>query len=239
MGGKRFTRMCDNGVKFSKLDRFLIFENFNQMWEELSVLALERKLLDHCPIVLRDRDIDFGPKPTKIFDEWLEAEDSTQIINDAWNQIALKEWAQKTFEKIDIEIEELQKVATNWELMVEERILTDEERELWIEARKEWIEKDKEAFEHFKKLFMKPNANKMKFTNQPRSATEGAVAAADYAPESDRESVELLPNHLSVEKAEKLEQPFTEKEIFDAVNECDCSRAPGPDGFKFKFFKLH
>ncbi|XP_071686953.1 uncharacterized protein [Rutidosis leptorrhynchoides] len=30
LGGKKFTRVCDNGITFSKLDRFLISEEFNQ-----------------------------------------------------------------------------------------------------------------------------------------------------------------------------------------------------------------
>ncbi|XP_071714476.1 uncharacterized protein [Rutidosis leptorrhynchoides] len=86
MGGKWFTRIRDNGINLSKLDRFLISESFNLMWEELSVLALERKLFDHCPKVLRDWAIDFGSKPTKVFNEWLETEGEDKVVNDAWSQ---------------------------------------------------------------------------------------------------------------------------------------------------------
>ncbi|XP_071687553.1 uncharacterized protein [Rutidosis leptorrhynchoides] len=86
MGGKRFTRICDNGIKFNKLDRFLISEKVSIMWNELLVLALDQKLSEHYPIVLRDRSIDFGPKPTKIFDKWLDVEGSDVIITNAWNK---------------------------------------------------------------------------------------------------------------------------------------------------------
>ncbi|XP_071715057.1 uncharacterized protein [Rutidosis leptorrhynchoides] len=68
INGKRFTRISDDGTKFSKLDRFLVDDNFTKLWEDLSVIALDRRDSDHCPILLRDKVIDFGPKPFKIFD---------------------------------------------------------------------------------------------------------------------------------------------------------------------------
>ncbi|GJV18591.1 reverse transcriptase domain, reverse transcriptase zinc-binding domain protein [Tanacetum coccineum] len=63
MGGRKFTRVSDDGLKLSKLDRFLLNEKFNDLWGNLSVIALDRKLYDHCPIVIKDIDLDFGPKP--------------------------------------------------------------------------------------------------------------------------------------------------------------------------------
>ncbi|XP_071699108.1 uncharacterized protein [Rutidosis leptorrhynchoides] len=44
---------------------------------------------------------------------------------------------------------------------------------------------------------------------------------------------------ISIESAELIESKFTETEVLEAVKECDCAKAPGPDGFKFKFFKVH
>ncbi|XP_071740139.1 uncharacterized protein [Rutidosis leptorrhynchoides] len=122
LGGKRFTRICDNGLKFSKIDKFLVSEKFNDLWGELSAIALECKLSDHCPIVLRDRIIDFGPKPIKN---------------------ALKEWSKVTFGKLDEEIDELKEAACKWECIAENRNLTDDEREAWMLTRKNWIAKEK------------------------------------------------------------------------------------------------
>ncbi|GJS17780.1 cytochrome P450 [Tanacetum coccineum] len=62
LGGKRFTRISDDGLKFSKLDRFLINQKFGSEWNSLSVVAMERKLSDHCPLVIYDKVVDFGPK---------------------------------------------------------------------------------------------------------------------------------------------------------------------------------
>ncbi|XP_071718722.1 uncharacterized protein [Rutidosis leptorrhynchoides] len=117
---------------------------------------------DHCPIILRDRAIDFGPKPTKVFDEWLEADGVNEIISNAWNKevhsrrrdckfrdklknikIALKEWSHNSLGNIDGEVEALKTKAMEWENIAEERVLTTEERNEWLECRKRWIDKDK------------------------------------------------------------------------------------------------
>ncbi|XP_071713341.1 uncharacterized protein [Rutidosis leptorrhynchoides] len=138
LGGKKFTRICDNGVKFSKLDRFLISENFHNTWGNVSALALERKLSDHCPI------------------------DSKKVVEDAWNikvdgkrldcvfrnklknvKQALKDWSKPTFGNLDNEIEELKRKVSDWEKIAESRVLSDEDRKSWMEARKKLLEKDK------------------------------------------------------------------------------------------------
>ncbi|XP_071741238.1 uncharacterized protein [Rutidosis leptorrhynchoides] len=162
MGGKKFTRICDNGIKFAKLDRFLVSEKFFQLWEELSVLALERKLSDHCPIILRDRVIDFGPKPINVFDDWLDVEGADQVISSAWNErvegwrldivfrlklkkvkMALKEWCKDKFGRLDADIADLQNAANNWEKIAESRILSDDKRGEWMDIRKKWLGKEK------------------------------------------------------------------------------------------------
>ncbi|GJZ73768.1 RNA-directed DNA polymerase, eukaryota [Tanacetum coccineum] len=42
---------------------------------------------------------------------------------------------------------------------------------------------------------------------------------------------------LSVDNVASLELPFSEKEVWDAVCNCGGNKAPGPDGFNFKYIK--
>ncbi|GKE14884.1 transposon TX1 [Tanacetum coccineum] len=86
MGGRKFTRVSDDGMKFSKLDCFLLNEKFNEMWGNLSVVALDRKLLDHCSIVIKDVELDFGPKPFRVFNIWLEESDFSKVVEVAWKR---------------------------------------------------------------------------------------------------------------------------------------------------------
>ncbi|GKE63152.1 RNA-directed DNA polymerase, eukaryota [Tanacetum coccineum] len=85
-GGRKFTRVSDDGLKFSKLYRFLLNENFNDLWGNPSVVALDRKLLDHCPMVIKDVELDFGPKPFRIFNVRMEEPDFISVIEEAWRK---------------------------------------------------------------------------------------------------------------------------------------------------------
>ncbi|XP_071714034.1 uncharacterized protein [Rutidosis leptorrhynchoides] len=112
------------------------FINASKLIEgDLSVLALDRKISDHCPIILRDIAVDFGPKPSKVFDEWLLLEGT--------DRLALKDLSQKSLGNIDKEIEDLSKKAAEWENLAENRQLDDCERIEWLDIRRKWLEKDK------------------------------------------------------------------------------------------------
>ncbi|GJV29955.1 RNA-directed DNA polymerase, eukaryota [Tanacetum coccineum] len=123
LGGKIFTRISDDGVKFSKLDRFLITDDFQEIWRNLGSVALDRKLSDHCPIILLDKGLDFGPKPFRFFDAWLKDAEMIDVVKEAWGALvstitpdcvfrdklknvkhALKEWSKKKYGGLEQEI---------------------------------------------------------------------------------------------------------------------------------------
>ncbi|XP_071708593.1 uncharacterized protein [Rutidosis leptorrhynchoides] len=162
INGKKFTRISDDGTKFSKLDRFLVNNSFLKLWDDLSTVALERKESDHCPIVLRDKIIDFGPKPFKVFDEWFNKEGVDRVVQMAWDKPVrgshkdcifrdklknvkseLKNWGKNEFGNLDAEIKNLQEVVACWEHKAELGGLSENDRLYWLEARKNWLAKDK------------------------------------------------------------------------------------------------
>ncbi|XP_071739548.1 uncharacterized protein [Rutidosis leptorrhynchoides] len=75
-----------------------------------------------------------------------------------------------------------------------------------------------DAFIHFEKQFKRMDSNRLQFVNATDQPCVNTITAAE---------------------SDALEVPFTEKEVWVAVNECGCSKSSGLDGFKFKFFKLH
>ncbi|XP_071695906.1 uncharacterized protein [Rutidosis leptorrhynchoides] len=169
MIGKRFTRFSDDGAKLSKLDRFLVTNDFMHMWDDLSTLALDRKLSDHCPLILRDNNKDFGPKPFKLFDIWLESLEVEKIIVDAWNddmvgsrmdcvfrnklkkvKDALRKWSKTKYGSIDIDLISAKKEAMEWESKAESSILNSADRNKWVEARNKWLQKDREKAQMLK-----------------------------------------------------------------------------------------
>ncbi|XP_071738862.1 uncharacterized protein [Rutidosis leptorrhynchoides] len=163
LGGRNFTRVSDDGLKYSKLDRFLVTEKFYNLWKDLTVVELDRDLLDHCPIMLKDEERNFGPKPFKVFDVWFDEEDVSDVICDAWNvavpdinrkdcvfrnklknvKNALKAWSRSKFNNLDGEIDLFKTTVQQLELQAESRVLTDVELELWRKSRKQWLEKER------------------------------------------------------------------------------------------------
>ncbi|XP_071704705.1 uncharacterized protein [Rutidosis leptorrhynchoides] len=150
ISGRKFTRISDDGLKFSKLDRFLVTDKFISLWDDLSIIALDRNLSDHCPLVLRDKVIDYRPKPFKVFDEWFNCEYIDKVIAGAWEQpirgtrldcifrdrlknvkLALKEWSKANFNGLDSVIKELQKEALCWELKAKSNVLSESDRATW------------------------------------------------------------------------------------------------------------
>ncbi|XP_071729001.1 uncharacterized protein [Rutidosis leptorrhynchoides] len=143
-------------------ERLNFIEAFFALWKDITVVALERKDSDHCPIMLKDSEKDFGPKPFKLFDEWFNENGFEQIITDAWEnskqtgtrkdkcflnklkdvKIALRSWSSSNYGQLDGEIEVLKNLAQNLELKAETCQLNNSELESWKNARKEWIDKE-------------------------------------------------------------------------------------------------
>ncbi|XP_071713388.1 uncharacterized protein [Rutidosis leptorrhynchoides] len=211
INGKRFTRISDDGLKFSKLDRFLVNEKFINIWDDLSIVPLDRRESDHCPQILRHKLIDYSPKPFKIFDEWLNRDGVDRIIVEAWNKevrcsrkdcvfrdklknakSGLKAWGKTKFGNIDGEINDLK----------------GEDPGIVMGA----------ILKHFRDIF----SNKV--------AVRPTLAGGFWPVGPDL-------GRISVADAEGLELPFFEKEIWDAICYCGSSKTPGPDGFNIGFYK--
>lgn len=71
MGGHQFTYISDSGEKLSKLDRYLVCNDFRNRWPSASVTALSRHWSDHSPVVLSTVEVDFGHIPFRFFNSWL------------------------------------------------------------------------------------------------------------------------------------------------------------------------
>ncbi|KAJ9538570.1 LOW QUALITY PROTEIN: hypothetical protein OSB04_031303 [Centaurea solstitialis] len=134
--GRKFTRISNDGTKFSKLDRFLMTEDFSSMRKKLKVKALDRGWSDHVPIVLEEDKVDFGPIPFKFFDSWLLEDDLGPILN--WKcekksdcpdrtfrdklkgvKTAIKTWSKSKFGSLDSQIEEARSNCNRLEKLAE------------------------------------------------------------------------------------------------------------------------
>ncbi|XP_071686979.1 uncharacterized protein [Rutidosis leptorrhynchoides] len=144
---------------------------FNEFIEDSKLIDIplgsdfhtERGKSDHCPITLKEDDRNFGPKPIKVFDDWLEIEGVEDCIKDVWAEdvgggsrldcrlrnklkkikMALKSKSSEKFGNLEGEIELFRSMANTYELRAEFGQLNDDERTDWLNARKEWFQREK------------------------------------------------------------------------------------------------
>ena len=82
--GNNFTWFRPNGSAKSRLDRFLVSDQWLSLWPDTSQHVLQRDYSDHCPIILTTKMVDWGPKPFRVGDWWLKHKGYHSMIKEAW-----------------------------------------------------------------------------------------------------------------------------------------------------------
>lgn len=90
--GKKFTWFRPNGTAKSKLDRSLISPEWLAKWPGSLQQPLDRNFSDHCPVVLRSKIVDWGPKPFRILDCWLLDKSFDSIVHECWQSHTQGGW---------------------------------------------------------------------------------------------------------------------------------------------------
>ncbi|KAF5795213.1 putative Endonuclease/exonuclease/phosphatase superfamily [Helianthus annuus] len=85
MRGRSFTFQAPNSNKLSKIDRVLVCKGFSDKWPGACLRALPRIHSDHSPLILRTNCLNFGHKPFKFFNSWLEVEGFDNLVENALN----------------------------------------------------------------------------------------------------------------------------------------------------------
>lgn len=126
--GRNYTWYRTNGSTMSRLDRFLVSKGWLEKWENSGQWAMERSISDHCPILLKDKVADWGPKPFRMLNCWMDRVDFAELVSKQWDEIKvdgsgasvmkeklkfmkgkIKEWNKSCFGNLDSKIEESKK----------------------------------------------------------------------------------------------------------------------------------
>jgi exonuclease III len=122
--GKKFTWFNSDGSVMSRLDRFLLSEGFiikggiSNQWVD------DRDISDHCPIWLLCSNLNWGPKPFKFNNCWIDHPDFFSFVKGRWESMdiqgkkafivkeklkklkeALKVWNKEVFGIVDLNID--------------------------------------------------------------------------------------------------------------------------------------
>jgi hypothetical protein len=90
--GRTYTWTHPNGVTMSKLDRVLLSEGWVDSWPNPVVWALPRDVSDHCPIVLRYNEVDWGPRSFRFRNHWLEDSRFKDLVKKVWADQQFTGW---------------------------------------------------------------------------------------------------------------------------------------------------
>ncbi|KAL4569231.1 hypothetical protein LXL04_024866 [Taraxacum kok-saghyz] len=244
LGGRRFTRVDRSGAKMSRLDRFLVSESSLDVVPGLQCVALIRKWSDHHSLLLKEESFDYGTFPFKLFNSWLEVDGFEEVVKSAAEAFLprhsdlksvifkskfkfiknrIRNWIR---DKRPQQVEEKKKMVDTLgdiDVMIDDGQVSSEvmnERSRLLQSVHEMEKRD--VMDCIQKT-------KVKW------AVEGDENSAFSGISVDVR----IPRFkcLTEESVVRLQQEFTMEEVKAAVWACGGDRAPGPDGFTFKFLK--
>jgi hypothetical protein len=76
----------------SRIDRVLISEEWVTFWGDNSLWVLPRDVSDHCPLILKDEGWDWGLKPFRFNNYWLENRNFKVVVEEGWNEYSSNGW---------------------------------------------------------------------------------------------------------------------------------------------------
>nr|GFB08722.1 hypothetical protein [Tanacetum cinerariifolium] len=223
LGGYNFTWTDKWGSKMSTLDRFLVSNNFHDSFPQATGVVLEKGTPDHRPILLKELKVDYGLTSFKFFHFWLEMEGFKDLVEQTWKNDGIindcKMTHQALLSSINVKLDLGTANEDDFRIRKESlKILGDLERvELANVSQKDgnWIEDPSIVKSEFLGHFM------ARFQQ-----SEGIIPVLDSN----------YISSISHGQRDLLERLFSRDEIKLAVWDCGGDKAPGPDGFSFKFF---
>jgi exonuclease III len=123
--GKKFTWVSSDGTTMSRLDCFLLSEGFIAKEGISNQWVGDRDISDHCPIWLLTSNQNWGPKPFKFNNCWIDHPEFFNFVKSSWEsmeiqgkkafvikeklkrlKIALKTWNREVFGILDLNIDQ-------------------------------------------------------------------------------------------------------------------------------------
>ncbi|PNX84817.1 cysteine-rich receptor-like protein kinase, partial [Trifolium pratense] len=92
LGGRKFTWYKGDGSTMSRLDRFLLSEEWCMAWPNCAQVAQMRGLSDHCPLILSANEEDWGPRPARMLKCWSDIPGYTSFVRDKLNSLQVDGW---------------------------------------------------------------------------------------------------------------------------------------------------
>ncbi|XP_057415016.1 uncharacterized protein LOC130709903 [Lotus japonicus] len=90
--GKKFTWFRPNGLAVSRLDRALVSMEWLETWPNCFLQVMSRDISNHCPLILKISTHDWGPKPFRTLNGWLQDPRFKAYVEREWNELQIQGW---------------------------------------------------------------------------------------------------------------------------------------------------
>lgn len=90
--GRSFTWYRPDGTCKSKLDRMSVNHTWSQVWPNQLMKGGKRSLSDHVPIFIEEVVKDWGPKPFRFFNQWIQHPTFSEFVAEKWNWFNVQGW---------------------------------------------------------------------------------------------------------------------------------------------------
>jgi len=84
LGGRNFTWFKGDSKSMSRIDHFLLYEEWCLLWPNCLQFAHMRGLLDHCALVLSIDEENWGPRPSRLLKCWTDISGYKQFLSTKW-----------------------------------------------------------------------------------------------------------------------------------------------------------
>ncbi|XP_068474737.1 uncharacterized protein [Phaseolus vulgaris] len=82
--GEKFTWFKPNGMAKSRIDRVLVTEDWLKCWPMCKQYVQRREVSDHCALMIKSLEKDWGPKPFRTIDAWHSERGFGGMVEERW-----------------------------------------------------------------------------------------------------------------------------------------------------------
>ncbi|GAU22344.1 hypothetical protein TSUD_106720 [Trifolium subterraneum] len=217
----------------NRLDRFLLSEGFIEKGGVSNQWIGERDIFDHCPIWLVCSNLDWGPKPFKFNNCWLEHPDFIPFVIETWKKLEVKE-DQIACGNGDATIFNSKELVKRfWEhISIKESLLHQKSRTKWVQ------EGDSNSRFFHASIKSRRRINQLVMLKKGDDWIQGVAniknEVKDHFSKHFSEEWNSRPflqginfNMLSDEDNGLLLEPFTGEEVKEIIWSCDSNKSPG------------
>ena len=90
--GQKYTWFKGDGKSMSRLDRFLLLEEWCMEWPNCIQVALLRGLSDHCALVMSIDVENWGPRPSRLLKCWQDTPRYKLFVSEKWKSFQISGW---------------------------------------------------------------------------------------------------------------------------------------------------